>query len=109
MCAIAGVDCQTLDNSASYIRSWIKRLKDDPRLFFDAARAASKAVDYWRHGKSKETEEGDTTEEDFAPEERTFTVAPTRAPKAAEVIRQEPTRVTASAKAAPEMEQMTLF
>ena len=101
MCAIAGVDCQTLDNSAAYIHSWIKRLKDDPRLFFDAARAASKAVEYWRHGKTTEEET-----EVFNPDEKPFVVAPAAAPKAAEVIRRtEP----APAAKTTELEQMTLF
>jgi len=35
-----------IENSASYIHGWVKKLKDDKQLIFKAAAAAQKAVDY---------------------------------------------------------------
>jgi antirestriction protein ArdC len=40
-----------VDNSASYIASWIKLLKEDPKAIFTAASAAQKAVN-WLRGKA---------------------------------------------------------
>jgi antirestriction protein ArdC len=37
---------RTLDNSAAYIKSWLNRLKDDPRLVVQAAAQAQKAADF---------------------------------------------------------------
>lgn len=34
------------DNSTAYIQSWIKALKNDPRMIIDASSAATKAADY---------------------------------------------------------------
>ena len=36
----------TFDNSASYIQSWLRKLKDDKTLIVKAASQAQKAVDY---------------------------------------------------------------
>jgi len=41
----AGID-NTLDNSASYIASWLKHLQNDKKMIFSAASKAQKAVDY---------------------------------------------------------------
>lgn len=38
--------CKSLRNSAAYIRSWLKVLKDDKRMIVQASGAASKAVEY---------------------------------------------------------------
>ena len=46
LCAEFGYD--TVTQSAAYIQSWIKMLKDDPRAFITAASAASKATEYLR-------------------------------------------------------------
>lgn len=46
LCAVAGIDNETLDNSASYIKSWIGKLKEDNRLIISASGKAQKAVDY---------------------------------------------------------------
>ncbi len=46
LCAVARIENETLDNSASYIKSWIKELKDDNRLIITASGKAQKAVDY---------------------------------------------------------------
>lgn len=35
-----------LENSSAYIKTWLKRLKDDPKLIIQASAAAQKAVDY---------------------------------------------------------------
>ena len=35
-----------LENSSAYIKGWLKRLKNDPKLIIQASAAAQKAVDY---------------------------------------------------------------
>ena len=42
----AGIVERTIDNSASYVRSWLERLKDDTRLVVQAAAQAQKAADF---------------------------------------------------------------
>lgn len=44
LAALCGIDL--IDNNAAYIKSWLKPLKDDSKMIFKAAAAASKAVDY---------------------------------------------------------------
>lgn len=46
LCGIAGIENNTIENSASYIKSWLSALKDDTRLIFHASAQAQKAVDY---------------------------------------------------------------
>jgi antirestriction protein ArdC len=46
LCGIAGIESQTLGNSASYLQSWISRLKSDSRLVVSVAAQAQKAADY---------------------------------------------------------------
>lgn len=46
LCTIAGIDNSTLPNSASYIGSWLRALKNDPKLIVQAAGQAQKAADY---------------------------------------------------------------
>ena len=46
LCGHAGIVERTLDNSAAYIKSWLNRLKDDPRLVVQAAAQAQKAADF---------------------------------------------------------------
>jgi antirestriction protein ArdC len=41
----AGLLHETLDNSAAYLRSWVKVLKGDSRLVVRAAASAQKAAD----------------------------------------------------------------
>jgi len=43
---ISGIETKTLENSASYLQSWITRLCGDSRLVISAASAAQKAADY---------------------------------------------------------------
>jgi antirestriction protein ArdC len=46
LCGVAGIESQTLGNSASYLQSWISRLKFDSRLVVSAAAQAQKAADH---------------------------------------------------------------
>ncbi|HER2025582.1 ssDNA-binding domain-containing protein [Bacillus infantis] len=46
LCGVAGIDNSTIENSASYINSWLRSLKDDSRLVVQAAAQAQKASDY---------------------------------------------------------------
>jgi antirestriction protein ArdC len=46
LCGVAGIASRTLDNSASYLQSWISRLRSDSRLIVSAASQAQKAADY---------------------------------------------------------------
>jgi antirestriction protein ArdC len=46
LCGVAGIDNSTIENSASYIDSWLRVLKKDSRLVLQAAAQAQKASDY---------------------------------------------------------------
>lgn len=46
LCGIAGIDNEIIDNSASYIQYWLRRLKNDPKLVVHASQQAQKACDY---------------------------------------------------------------
>lgn len=46
LCAEAGSDNSELDNSAAYIQSWLKVLKNDKRLIVSASSQAAKAARY---------------------------------------------------------------
>jgi antirestriction protein ArdC len=46
LCGVSGIAPKTLDNSASYLQSWINRLRGDSRLLVSAASAAQKAADF---------------------------------------------------------------
>lgn len=50
LCAESGILFRTIDNSASYLQSWnkrlVKKMKDDNRFFFRAASRAQAAADY---------------------------------------------------------------
>jgi antirestriction protein ArdC len=56
LCAIAGIAPKTLDNSASYIASWLKKLKAEPEVLILASREASKATDHILGKKYNEEE-----------------------------------------------------
>ncbi len=46
LCGVAGIDnSDTLENSAAYINTWIRKLKEEPRLVVQAAAQAQKAAD----------------------------------------------------------------
>jgi antirestriction protein ArdC len=53
LCGVAGIEQNTVANSAAYLKTWISRLKSDSRLIVQAASAAQKAADYIR-GESAE-------------------------------------------------------
>lgn len=46
LCGIARIENSTIENSAAYIASWLKRLKGDNKLVVQAAAQAQKAADY---------------------------------------------------------------
>jgi antirestriction protein ArdC len=52
LCGLAGIDQNTLANSAAYLKAWIARLRADSKMVISAASAAQKAADYIR-GESK--------------------------------------------------------
>jgi antirestriction protein ArdC len=45
-CGITGIELQTIQNSAAYIKSWIRTFKDDPKVLVLAAAQAQNAVNY---------------------------------------------------------------
>ena len=45
LCGIAGIENKTINNSAAYLRFWLKALKEDSRLILVAAGQAQKAAD----------------------------------------------------------------
>ncbi len=45
LCNLAGID-NTIENSAAYIQSWLKALKNNPKMLVSAASKAQKSVDY---------------------------------------------------------------
>lgn len=46
MCAMAGIENKTIDNSSAYIHGWLKVLNNDPKFVISASASAQKAVDY---------------------------------------------------------------
>ncbi len=46
LCGVAGIDNSTMENSAAYVGSWLRRLKDDKKLIVQASGQAQKAADY---------------------------------------------------------------
>lgn len=60
LCAIAGIEQKTLDNSAAYLKGWLTRLDNDYEFIAKASIAAQKAVNFVLKGleakEEKETE-----------------------------------------------------
>jgi antirestriction protein ArdC len=56
LCGVTGIVPATIENSASYLASWIKVLKGDSKLIVQAASAAQKAADYIRNTTEKPEE-----------------------------------------------------
>lgn len=48
LCAACGIERATLENSAAYIASWLKALRNDPKAVVIAAAQAQRAADYIR-------------------------------------------------------------
>lgn len=46
LCGVARIENTTLQNSAAYIGSWLKKLKNDPKMVIKAGSAAQKAADH---------------------------------------------------------------
>lgn len=46
LCGVAGIDNSTMENSAAYVGSWLRRLKEDKKLIVQAAGQAQMAADY---------------------------------------------------------------
>lgn len=46
LCGIVGIENKTIDNSASYIQSWLQALKNDKTLVVKASQQAQKASDF---------------------------------------------------------------
>ncbi len=46
LCSLAGIENQTIDNSAAYISNWLTKLRSDRKLLVQAGSAAQKAVDF---------------------------------------------------------------
>ncbi len=59
LCGVAGIEQNTLENSAAYLKTWITRLKSDSRLLVSAASQAQKAADFIQ-GKSVAHREADS-------------------------------------------------
>jgi antirestriction protein ArdC len=60
LCGVAGIENQTIENSAAYIQNWLKVLKgdNDKKLAIIAAGQAQRAADYiLRREVSQETDE----------------------------------------------------
>jgi antirestriction protein ArdC len=48
LCGVTGIAPKTLQNSAAYIQSWVRRLENDKRLLLIASGQAQKACDFIR-------------------------------------------------------------
>jgi len=46
LCGHCGIDPETIQDSAAYIASWLKRIKDDRKILIQSASSAQKAADY---------------------------------------------------------------
>jgi antirestriction protein ArdC len=53
LCGATGIDAATVDNSAAYLASWIKKLKSEPQWIVKASSAAAKAADLIRGVKAE--------------------------------------------------------
>lgn len=63
LCTVAGIDNSTIQNSASYIGSWLRKLKDDPKLIVQAAGQAQRAADHILGVNFEAAEENEEVEE----------------------------------------------
>ena len=58
LCGVTGVALTTTtENSASYLKVWAGKLRDDPKMLINAAAAAQKAADYILDGPREEKED----------------------------------------------------
>lgn len=56
LCGHAGIENTTIENSAAYIKGWMKALKNDKALLVSAAALAQKAADYILNRQPEEVE-----------------------------------------------------
>ncbi len=59
LCGFTGIAPRTLDNSASYLKTWADRLRGDAKLIISAASQAQKAADYIRNVSAVSAESED--------------------------------------------------
>jgi antirestriction protein ArdC len=59
LCGVVGIENKTIRNSASYIQSWLSKLRDDKKLVVHAAAAAQKAADLILGNQATRDAEGD--------------------------------------------------
>lgn len=59
LCGHANIENRTIENSAAYIRGWLKALKNDRTLLVHAAAQAQKASDYIMNRKGGEEDQDD--------------------------------------------------
>ena len=57
LCGMCDIANQTIDNTASYVQGWLKRLRSDKKLIVQAAAQAQKSTDFimgqtWKGGDS---------------------------------------------------------
>lgn len=62
LCGETGILPATIDNSAAYLRSWIKTIREDPRAVVVAGGAAQRAVDYILGRRYDDTAEAEPSE-----------------------------------------------
>jgi len=46
LCGVCGIANETINNSAAYLKGWLKVLRDDPKMLVQAAGQAQRAVDH---------------------------------------------------------------
>ena len=54
LCGFTGIELRTIENSAAYIKGWLRELKNDKTLLIHAAAQAQKASDYILNMKGEE-------------------------------------------------------
>lgn len=54
MCGVVGIEETTINNSASYIAGWLKKLRNDKSLIIKASSKAQKSCDYVLNQQAKE-------------------------------------------------------
>jgi antirestriction protein ArdC len=47
ICALVNIEKITIENSAAYLNFWLKKLKNEPKMFIQASQRAQKAVQYF--------------------------------------------------------------
>ena len=64
LCAMCGIFDRTADNSAAYLASWLKALKEDKTLIVHAAANAQKSADYILRDYQPADDEADADDQD---------------------------------------------